>query len=449
MAKCSLEHGVKILRLEGVESINKVQSETGAKAIGLIKRHYPGTSTYITPTLKEVDDLLQTDCEIIALDARKVDEGFVQRVQKCHESGRLVLADIEADPKQALLAQEAGVDFISTTFGQESPGCETAAQPDFVGLSECMKVCEIPVLLEGLVATEAHIQRALMMGVAGIVVGGALNDPVKTTKRFVRTTRGFHNRVGAVDLGGTWQRFAVLNPDGNLSDIKFEPLAQSHEQRLAWIKARCIEAEVEYCGISTGGDVDPKLSRVYETKEIIPDNSRAKFELENMTLRVLNDGLAVAWGHLAFALKKGFPLSSSPVTVSLAIGTGLGCGITIGTQILNPSQYPRLNDLHFRNGRTFEQALGGSYLGENPGENQKELAIDALKAAVEMLDQILHPDLLFLSGGVTQASWIKPAIVELTSKCNGRLILSPLGDQAGLYGAGCLAQNPPLGVFDR
>jgi len=50
LAKASLDQGVKVLRLQGVENIAKSKSETETPVIGLIKRTYSDSEVYITST---------------------------------------------------------------------------------------------------------------------------------------------------------------------------------------------------------------------------------------------------------------------------------------------------------------------------------------------------------------------------------------------------------------
>src|SRR5437870_4658500 len=69
LAQASTAQGIRILRLEGAERVELIRKETGAATIGLVKRFYAGSPIYITPTAKEVDALLATGCEVIALDA--------------------------------------------------------------------------------------------------------------------------------------------------------------------------------------------------------------------------------------------------------------------------------------------------------------------------------------------------------------------------------------------
>ncbi len=480
LAQASLMHGVKVLRLEGVENIKRIKGETGAPVIGLIKRRYPDTELYITPTLREVEELLETGCEIIALDSRclaAVDpngtdpvrsQEYGAMVARCHEGNRLVLADCSSRRGDLEVAQGLGCDFGSTTFGDICPGVETLRQPHFGDLWDFLKVAKVPLLAEGQYQTEAQIRRALQMGVKGVVVGGALNDPVKTTKRFVQAATMPHENVGGVDVGGTWLRFGLFSHDWRLIAKRKTRLPSTHDARMRWIQRQAESFGVSLVGISTGGTVDPFSGLVIESKDTIPDNERAQFTLPGITVRALNDGLASTWGHLVYAVRSHkFASNPGARTVTLAIGTGLGCGVSSGFGLLDGTFYTRVNDIEYRDGRTYEDVLGGRFLTANPTQVQQDEAFGALLRAIDMVIKMLAPKCIFLCGGVALSPWMRKRLAEHKrgksfpfALSNGQdpdgrqwaagvvdVELSPFGADAGLYGAAALALWPPIGVF--
>ena len=68
MALAAKEAGAVGIRAQGVEDIKEIMKVTGLPVIGLIKRNYDDSDIYITATKKEVEELLATNCEIIALE---------------------------------------------------------------------------------------------------------------------------------------------------------------------------------------------------------------------------------------------------------------------------------------------------------------------------------------------------------------------------------------------
>lgn len=449
LAQTSLQEGVRVLRLEGLENITLIKSETKAPTIGLIKRGYPGTSHYITPTLKEVDELLSTECEVIALDARSLgteSDRLTPLVDACHRAGRLVLADCTsaADIEGAT---RAGCDLLSTTFFAGGPGDETFTQPQFEDLGTFLSSTKLPVIAEGLYQTEAHIRQAIAMGAKGVVVGGALNDPIKLTKRFVAAAKTPTSDVGACDIGGTRLRFGRFSPAWRLVDRAEVPLPPTHAERLAWIAEQCEVHGTSVVGISTGGVVDPRTSTVVSSTEIIPGNEGSTFDIPGVTLRVINDGLATAWGHCLYRLRN--PLqdaSSSDRTVTIAVGTGLGCGVTTGFGFLDAARYPRLNDVCFGPDTTLEQIVGGASLSRIPDEEEQAHAQEALNYAIDLCAKLYQPSEIFLCGGVALSDWMRGA-VDFSAFDETLVTFSPFGPDAGLYGAAALALFPPIGVF--
>ena len=69
MAKAAMEGGAVAIRAQGVSDINEIKNVTNLPVIGIIKREYRDSCIYITPTKKEVNELLTTTCEMIAIDA--------------------------------------------------------------------------------------------------------------------------------------------------------------------------------------------------------------------------------------------------------------------------------------------------------------------------------------------------------------------------------------------
>lgn len=59
------------IRANTVEDILEIRKNVSLPIIGIIKEVYDNSEVYITPTLKEVDALMEIKPEIIAVDATK------------------------------------------------------------------------------------------------------------------------------------------------------------------------------------------------------------------------------------------------------------------------------------------------------------------------------------------------------------------------------------------
>ena len=81
-----------------MEDIREIRRVTGLPVIGLIKRNYADSDIYITATLREVEELLTTGCEMIAIDMTKRrrpgDAALADLIARVHAASVLVLADI-------------------------------------------------------------------------------------------------------------------------------------------------------------------------------------------------------------------------------------------------------------------------------------------------------------------------------------------------------------------
>ena len=69
MALAANEGGAAGIRANTKEDIKEIQSQVDLPIIGIVKRDYEDSKVYITPTMKEVDELMEVKPEIIAVDA--------------------------------------------------------------------------------------------------------------------------------------------------------------------------------------------------------------------------------------------------------------------------------------------------------------------------------------------------------------------------------------------
>ncbi|HHD2754076.1 TPA: N-acetylmannosamine-6-phosphate 2-epimerase [Clostridium perfringens] len=187
MAIAAKEGGAVAIRAQGVSDINEIKEVTKLPIIGIIKRNYDDSEIYITPTMKEVDELLGTGCEMIALDATKRkrpnNENIKDLVDAIHEKGKLAMADVSTF-EEGIEAEKIGFDCISTTLSGYTPYSKQSNSVDFELLEELVKTVKIPVICEGRINTPEELKKAFDLGAYSAVVGGAITRPQQITKRF-------------------------------------------------------------------------------------------------------------------------------------------------------------------------------------------------------------------------------------------------------------------------
>jgi putative N-acetylmannosamine-6-phosphate epimerase len=233
LARASVQQGVRVLRLEGVKSVRVIKPEAKLPVIGLLKRRYPGSEVYITPTIQDAESMADLGCEIVAFDATSRERPHGQKVGEVIErlKSRKVLAMADCDSlESAVQAERLGADIVGTTLGGYTSAHGLTVGPDLELLRSIVAAVKIPVLAEGRFTQRWEVEAALRIGAVGVVVGGALNDPVKQTKALLPSARP-GGKVGAVDLGGTWMRFAVFGQDWTLETIEREALAPTIRSR--------------------------------------------------------------------------------------------------------------------------------------------------------------------------------------------------------------------------
>ncbi len=438
LAQASLMNGVSVLRLQGIDNIAYIHEATLAPTIGLIKKDYRDSKVYITPTLREVEKLIDTGCEVIALDGtqrrRPSDQNLPDLIAAIQRAGKLAMADCDT-LESAQYAERCGADLIGTTLaGYTQESSPSTPGPDLELLRRLVAELKTPVIAEGRYARRWQVEAALRIGASAVVVGGALNDPFKTTVSLLPRVSGA-GEFGAVDIGGTWLRYARFGSDGGLIEVQKTPLPQDRDERMAWVRQQVLDHHPVRVGVGTGGTVDPKTGIVWEAKPIIPEHQGSEFSeaILGAPTIALNDGLATAWGHA------WHPRFAGQRVASLALGTGVGCGfVAEGSLMMGPrGEYPRINDIPTRGGVSMEDLLGGATLTPNPTDEDRAKAEIALESAVQLLKTLYYPDRIVVCGGVGLSDWLLPQALALGCEP------SPYGAEAGLFGAAALAMLPP------
>lgn len=445
LARASVQEGVGVLRLEGVKAVRKIKPALGLPVIGLLKRKYPDSDVYITPTAQDVDAMLDLQCDVVAMDAtlrtRPRGEEFSKLVDRIHRRKGIAMADCDS-LESAVAAAHAGADLIGTTLAGYTPARPATQGPDLELLREIVRAVDVPVIAEGRYSQRWQVEAALRIGAVAVVVGGALNDPVKQTRAlwpgFTEAPRSAEDdpgTVGAVDIGGTWLRFATFTEDWRLATVDRIEYPKTKEERLTWIREHIEASGIRAVGVGTGGIVDPHTGHVWNAKEyLMPDHVGIVFDETTLGVPTFafGDGHASAWGSA------NLPQYAGRRVATLAIGTGVGCGFVQEGRIWcgRRGEYPRVNDLPTSTGATYEGLLGGIHLTKDPTEAQKADAVQALEGALKALRDLYFPDDVVVCGSVGLSPWLAPELLRLGASP------SPFGHDAGLYGAAALALFP-------
>lgn len=192
MAAAAKEGGASGIRANTKEDIAEIQKTVDLPVIGIVKRDYPDCKVYITPTMKEVDELMEVKPEIIALDAtidKRPDgssiEEFFPKVKEKYPN-QLFMADCST-AAEAVKADELGFDFIGTTmvgYTDQSKNYKIEAD-DFAILREIISKVKGKVIAEGNIDTPEKLKRVIELGAYCAVVGSVITRPQLITKRFV------------------------------------------------------------------------------------------------------------------------------------------------------------------------------------------------------------------------------------------------------------------------
>ncbi len=196
MAKAALEGGASGIRANSVVDITEIKQVVDLPLIGIIKRDYDDSDVFITATMSEIDDLVKTACEIIALDATnrlrpgKITlDDFYKEIRSKYPD-QLLMADCST-VEEALHADQLGFDFVGTTLFGYTDYSKVESEEHYLDMIRTIvSNVKAKVIAEGNISSPAMARKVLDLGCFAVVVGSAITRPQLITKKYADAILG-------------------------------------------------------------------------------------------------------------------------------------------------------------------------------------------------------------------------------------------------------------------
>lgn len=198
MARAAQQGGAVAIRANGAADVHAMKQTLSLPVIGLVKRDYDDSDIYITPTLREMEELVEAGADIIALDAtlrpRPGGCKLKQLIDYAHEHGVTSMADIST-LEEALHAASLGIGCVSTTLSGYTPYSTQIDGPDLELVRRASELLPVPLIAEGKIHAPEQVEEAFRLGAYAVVVGSAITRPQLITQRFADAARKAVNSI--------------------------------------------------------------------------------------------------------------------------------------------------------------------------------------------------------------------------------------------------------------
>lgn len=193
-ARCAVLGGAVGIRTGYVNEIEEIKQEVSVPVIGIIKQEYEGSDVYITPTLKEVKELIASSCDVIALDCTRrvrpketLDE-LVAYIRK-NAPEKEIMADCDC-MESAEEAARLGFDYIGTTMRGYTAATKGMTIPDYDFIAALVKKFPgVNIIAEGGIWEAGQLEKVWSLGVYAVVIGSAITRPMDITRHFVKVIK--------------------------------------------------------------------------------------------------------------------------------------------------------------------------------------------------------------------------------------------------------------------
>lgn len=189
-AKAAVMGGAVGIRSRELDKTKAIVNCVSVPVIGLTKNYFEDGYVRITGSFKEVEEILSSNCNIIAVDGtfrlRENLSGpnFISEIKKRFNC--TVMADI-AEYQEGIACADYGADCISSTLSGYTPNTKHYKKqtPDFELVEKLSSKVKIPVIAEGKINVPESAKKLIECGAWAIVVGTAITRPRIITSWFV------------------------------------------------------------------------------------------------------------------------------------------------------------------------------------------------------------------------------------------------------------------------
>lgn len=202
LAVASEMGGAVSVRVNTYPDLVAVRSAVSIPIMGLIKELYEGFYPYITPTMREVDLVVDSGAEIVCVDATFYDRPDGKTFEQFYNDIREKYPDIEiladiSTLEEGVYAANLGVDYVATTLSGYTPDTidkdsnliQELREPDFEIIEQLANAISVPIVAEGKFWDENNAIKAMKLGAYAVTIGAGITRPQIITKKIVDAMR--------------------------------------------------------------------------------------------------------------------------------------------------------------------------------------------------------------------------------------------------------------------